>query len=274
MPPSLSIVVPSFNQSRWIGACLESIAQQLSPQDQLIVVDACSTDGTKEILERYVPYIDHLIIEPDNGQACALAKGFSLATGEIFAYLNTDDLLLPGTLDFVKQYFQRKSDTDALYSHRVFIDQDDQPFNYWLVPFHSNYCMERWDYIPQETCFWRRSLMECAGDIDAGFQFAVDYDLFVRMMRNGRFSRVNRFLACFRDHPASKTNSLYETQGREEVQQVQTRYDIKFHWYDRLVGNLYGQAVLQGGMLFRVFLQPILGGKLRKRIGVYAAIGL
>lgn len=263
---TVSIVVPSFNQAPWVRDCLGSIIRQKKHGDQLIVVDAVSSDGTRDILDQYVDLIDQLIIEPDDGQADALVKGFSLASGDIVGYLNTDDMLLPGTLDSVRSYFDQHQKVDAIYGHRIFIDETGEPSGFWIIPFHSDYCMKRWDYIPQETCFWRRRTMEKVGGVDRDFQFAMDYDLFVRMMRVGRFRKVNRFLSCFRDHPYSKTNTQYSTVGEKEVNHVRSKYRIGFHWYDRIIGNLYGQAVLLGGKFFRLLVYPLYRNNILRRI--------
>lgn len=248
-PLSISIVVPSYNHRPWISACINSIMIQKTSGDQLIVIDGNSDDGTKEILEQYSQEIDHLVIEPDDGQSDALNKGFALATGDIFAYLNSDDILLPETFSFIKNFFHKHKKVDAVYSNRVFINQHETPVAKWVIPFHSNYCHKRWDYIPQETCFWRKSLMEKVGNIDTNLQFAMDYDLFIRMMNAGRFKHVHRDLACFRDHPDSKTNTIYETTGKDEILRIKTKYGIKSLWFDRLIGNIYGQLVMQLGQL-------------------------
>jgi len=234
----------------------------------LIVIDGNSNDGTQEILKKHANDIDHLIIEPDDGQADALNKGFSLATGDILAYLNSDDILLPGTFSFIREYFQYHVDVDAVYSNRVYIDKYDRPIAKWIIPFHSNYCHKRWDFIPQETCFWRRSLMKKAGNIDTSFQFAMDYDLFVRMMDSGRFKHVHRYLACFRDLPESKTNTIYETTGKEEISRIKNKYRIETSRFDRLIGNIYGQMIIQSGNLTQFIDSLGKHNRLTRRIAV------
>ena len=92
--------------------------------------------------------------------------------------------------------------------------------SYWLLPPHSNTLMKRWDYIPQETCFWRRRIYDAVGGVDPGFQFALDYDLFVRFMERGRMQRRNRFLGAFRKHAASKTASLVEGKVHPEIERA------------------------------------------------------
>lgn len=241
---------------------------QKTDSDQLIVIDGESTDGTIDLLKQYSKDIDILVVEADNGQADALHKGFAMAAGDILAYLNSDDMLLPGTFSFVKKYFEKHEHVDAIYSNRVFIDPSGNPVNNWVIPFHSNYCHRRWDYIPQETCFWRKTLMEDAGSIDPDLQFAMDYDLFVRMMNAGTFKHTHRYLACFRDHPDSKTNTLYETVGNQEILAIKSRYGIHTHWYDRIIGNIYGQLVLQLGRLAFTISRLTGHKRLSRRIAV------
>ncbi|MEQ8482859.1 MAG: glycosyltransferase family 2 protein [Pseudomonadales bacterium] len=259
----ISVVTPSFNQAKFIERTLQSVLNQGVPDLEYIVVDGGSDDGTVQILERYRPALTHLIIEPDDGQADAVAKGMRLATGDILAYLNSDDILLEGALAAVIQFFECNPEIDAVYSNRVFVDEDDSVTRFWILPPHSNYCMSRWDFIPQETCFWRRSLMERAGPVDPRFQFALDYDLFVRMMKVGRFARLNRFLAGFRVHPAAKSSTLYETLGRREIDRVRRQNGIQIHWHDPLLKYLFGGPIL--GISFVVKLLAIRGIRRRLR---------
>ena len=247
----ISIVTPSFNQGSFIQRTIDSVVHQLRPGDEYIVVDGASTDGTPAILEARRDELSHLIIEPDDGQADAIAKGFALATGEIVAYLNSDDILLPGALEFVRDYFEGNPSVDAIYGHRVFIDEEDRVRRFWILPPHFGYAQKRWDFIPQETCFWRRRLMEESGGIDTSYQFALDYDLFVRMMTVGRFRRVHRYLAAFRDHKTSKTSSLLTTTGYREIEQVRGRYGLRLKRRDRLLGKVFWIAIVYPSAIFR-----------------------
>ena len=129
-------------------------------------MDGGSTDDTVSRLARYKDQFSFFASEPDNGQADAIAKGFARSSGEIMAYLNSDDLLAPGTLHFVAKFFKGHPDVDCIYSHRCTVDENDRVVWYWILPPHQDSLMKRWDFIPQETCFWRRSLFEKAGNID------------------------------------------------------------------------------------------------------------
>jgi hypothetical protein len=115
---------------------------------------------------------------------------------------------------------------DAVYSHRAFMREDGVVDSYWILPAHSNALMKRWDYIPQETCFWRRRIYDEVGGIDPAFQFALDYDLFARFMERGKMQRVNRFLGAFRRHAASKTAALVEGKVHPEIERVRNQRGI------------------------------------------------
>jgi GT2 family glycosyltransferase len=114
----------------------------------------------------------------------------------------------------------------------VFIDEENIVTRYWILPPHHTWMMERWDYITQETCFWRRRIYEKVGGIDRTFHFALDYDLFVRFMKQGRMERVNRFLGAFREHPTSKTTM--QEGAHPEVERVYQEQGIHLADWHRL----------------------------------------
>lgn len=235
---TFSVVVPTLNQGSFLEACLGSILTQNIEDLELIVVDGGSTDQSIDVLNRFAPDISHLVIEPDDGQADALIKGFDLATGDIQCYLNSDDAFLPGVLKRVQTYFADHLGIDAVYSDRIFVDEFNQLLKCWRLPFHVDYLMARWDYIPQECCFWRKDLYQRTSGIDRTLQFAMDYDLFIQFMRQGNIKHVNEFFAIFRQHPESKTVKLNESQGQHELQLLKDRYGIRHYPFDRIVGGL------------------------------------
>ena len=190
-------------------------------------MDGGSTDQTRDVLERYQRFFHHAESAPDRGQADAVARGFTNTTGEIMAYLNSDDLLAPDALEFVGRTFAEDARIDCIYSHRVFIAADNLVGSYWILPAHRDWWMKRWDFIPQETCFWRRRIYEAVGGMNPSYQFALDYDLFVRFMKQGRMQRVNRFLGAFREHARSKTAGLEDGRVHPEVSRVRREYGIR-----------------------------------------------
>jgi GT2 family glycosyltransferase len=203
--PTISIVTPSYNQAEFLRWTMRSVLLQRYDNLEYIVMDGGSSDGSADDIASVADRLAHWQSAPDDGQAHAVAEGFKHATGDICAWLNSDDLLAPGALHAVAEFFESHPDVDMVYSNRVFVDDSNEVTAYWVLPPHSSRFMRRWDLIPQETAFWRRSAMERAGGVDPTFRFALDYDFFVRMMRCSRLVRLPRFLGAFRVHDLSKT---------------------------------------------------------------------
>jgi carbamoyltransferase len=224
--PRISIVTPSYNQGQFLERTIKSVLDQGYPNLEYIIQDGASRDGSPAILERYRDRIAHLESTKDRGQTHALNMGFQHATGTILAYLNSDDLLLPDSLTYVAQYFDRHPNVDAIYSHRIVIDEDDQEIGRWLLPQHDDEALGWLDTIPQETLFWRRRLWDQVGaSMDESFQFAMDWDLLLRFRDVGaRFRRVPRFLGAFRRHSAQKTTAAMANVGVSEIQRIRRRY--------------------------------------------------
>jgi GT2 family glycosyltransferase len=222
--PAIAIVTPSFNQGRIIAHTIESVLRQGYSRLEFAVVDGGSTDGTSRVLERYKPDLSYYVSEPDRGQSHAIAKGFLHLNGEIMGYLNSDDLLMAGALRFVGEYFATHDSVDVLYAHRIIIDEDGQEVGRWILPPHDGEAIRNFDYVPQETLFWRKSLYEAVGGINQSFHFAMDWDLLLRFIQVGaRFRRVPYFLACFRVHNKQKTHTLSELVGKHEKARLMAR---------------------------------------------------
>jgi glycosyltransferase involved in cell wall biosynthesis len=228
-------------------------------------MDGGSTDGTKALLEKYSHRLAYWQSQKDHGQADAIASGFDRATGDILAYLNSDDLLAPGALARVADYFDRHPEVDVIYSHRCFIDETNRVLGYWILPPHWGYLMKRFDYIPQETTFWRRRIFEQVGNIDPSFRFAMDYDLFVRFMNVGRMRRVNDIYGAFRLHNTSKTQTQIETIGLSEMARVRRRYRISIRKPDHLLLKMFVAGVKGSNLAWTGYRRWISGVDRSKR---------
>jgi GT2 family glycosyltransferase len=224
-PPTISIVTPMLNGARFIRYTLESVLDQEYPALEYIVQDGGSTDDALGIVERYRGRLARIASERDSGMAQAINRGFAGTGGEIMAYLNGDDLLLPGTLPFVAAYFDAHPEVDVVYGHRVLIDADHGEVGRWVLPRHQDDVLSWTDYVPQETLFWRRSIWEKAGGaMDESFRFAVDWDLLLRFRAAGAtFVRLPRFLGAFRVHGNQKTAIELTGVGAEEIQRIRER---------------------------------------------------
>ena len=222
--PVIAIVTPSFNQGRIIGQTIESVLGQGYPRLRYAVVDGGSTDGTVDVLRTVGRELSFWVSEADSGQSHALVKGFNQIDGDIMGYLNSDDMLMPGALRFVGSYFASHPSVDVIYGHRVVIDEDGREVGRWVLPRHHEEAIRHFDYVPQETLFWRRSLYESVGGVNQSFQFAMDWDLLLRFIRAGaRFRRVPYFLGCFRLHDAQKTMTHMEVIGARETSRLLSR---------------------------------------------------
>ena len=216
-PPKISIVTPSYNQAHFIEDTITSVLEQNYPNLEYVVQDGKSSDNTSAVVQKYDDRLQ-FNSEADQGQANAINKGFSKTTGEIMAWLNSDDLLLPGTLSYVAEYFQNNPQVDVIYGHRIIVNENNLETGRWVLPGHDDKMLQWADYVPQETMFWRRKLWEeVGGYIDESFQFAIDWDLILRFRKAGAvFRRVPRFLGAFRVHSQQKTQS-WNAVGEEEM---------------------------------------------------------
>jgi glycosyltransferase involved in cell wall biosynthesis len=193
---------------------------------EYIVQDGGSVDETRVILERFRPQLFHCESAKDRGQAHAINRGFSHSTGEIMAFLNSDDLLLPGALHYVASFFTKHPEVDVVYGHRVLIDEYDREIGRWVLPPHEDRALLWTDYIPQETVFWRRQIWERIGcGLDETLHSALDWDLLLRFRARGaKFVRLPRFLGAFRIHEAQKTQLGRTHLGQPEVARLRRRY--------------------------------------------------
>jgi glycosyltransferase involved in cell wall biosynthesis len=223
--PRISIVTPSFRQAPFIERTIRSVIEQSYPNLEYYVQDGGSQDGTAEVLARYQDRLAGWQSTPDNGQAEAINRAFAKTSGDIMAYLNSDDILLPGALARVADYFVRHPEVDVVYGHRVVIDEDDRQIGRWIMPAHDDKVLSWADFVPQETLFWRRSIWEKSGGrMDESFQFALDWDLLVRFREAGaRFARLPRFLGGFRVHAQQKTTTSIADTGIQEMNRIRKR---------------------------------------------------
>jgi hypothetical protein len=216
--PTVALVTPSYQQGAFIRATIDSVLGQAYPKLRYVVMDGGSTDATLDILASYGDRLDWWSGR-DRGQADAINKGFARVGGEIMGWVNSDDLLLPGTLAHVARFFRDHPEIDLVYGHRIIIDERGQEVGRWVLPRHDPAALALTDYVPQETMFWRAQLWSALGPLDTGFHYAMDWDLLLRAQRAGfRFRRLPRFLGCFRVHGEQKTAQTTElTQEMDQL---------------------------------------------------------
>lgn len=229
MLPKISIVIPTLNQSRFIEETIQSVLSQNYPNLEIIVCDGGSTDGTIEILKKY----DGLLTwtsEPDKGQVDAINKGLRLATGDVVAYLNSDDIYTPNTLLTVGKYFADHPETQILTGKCLNMDENGVETrslikiykNFWLM-LGIDKCLMVLDYVSQPSTFWRTELIHTIGYFDGEYRNAMDYDYWLRVTRQHRLRFINQYLSKFRIYPTSITSSNSKAQYDEEYR-VAVRY--------------------------------------------------
>lgn len=248
-PPVISVVTPSFNQGRFLEQTIKSVLDQDYPRLEYAVQDGGSKDESVAVMEKYRHRLVHAESRKDNGQAHAVNLGFARAArGEIMAYLNSDDLLLPGSLNYVAAYFARNPDVDVVYGHRIIIDPDGREVGRWVLPGHSDRMLVWADYVPQETMFWRRRIWDKVGGIDESFRFALDWDLLLRFREAGaKFVRLPRFLGAFRVHATQKTSADLADVGAPEMARLRLRLHGRETDLDDIRQNMHGYMLRHAG---------------------------
>lgn len=213
------------------SASARSIPQtpdELAPLEiNYVVQDGGSTDGSTELIRSRAAHLAAWESAPDGGQAQAIVRGFSKTAGrstDLMAWINSDDFYMAGALRFVAEYFARHPEVDVVYGHRVVVDREGNEIARWYLPKHDPDVLRLYDFIPQETVFWRRRIWDQVGGIDTSFQFAMDWDLLLRFQEAGAsIVRLPYFLGCFRVHPEQKTSALISTQGQAEIDALRRR---------------------------------------------------
>jgi glycosyltransferase involved in cell wall biosynthesis len=258
--PIISIVTPSFNQARFLEQTIRSVIAQDYPNLEYIIQDGASTDDSQLVLERYKSSLTYWTSAKDGGQANAINLGFVRTKGEIMAWLNADDLLLPGTLNYVANFFAMHPEVDIVYGHRILINEHNQEIGRWVLPPHNHHILLWADYVPQETLFWRRNIWDRAGGyVDESYHFALDWELLLRFQAaKAKFVRLPRFLAAFRVHPEQKTSTQISNLGRQEMYRLRerchgrpvSRVEVGYHvglYLARLISyhTLYSLGVLR-----------------------------
>lgn len=203
--PQISIITPSYNQGRYLEETILSVLNQKYPNLEYIIIDGGSSDNSVEIIKKYASHLSYWVSENDSGQSEAINKGFHRASGEIIAWLNSDDLYCENTLHTVAEQFMAHPEAGIVYGDVInFIEnkKDTRITNQFdLVDFFSRVS------IHQPGVFWRKSLLTEKKPLDESLYYCMDYDLWMRLFLNSDSLRIDNVLARFREHTDSKTHS-------------------------------------------------------------------
>jgi len=214
-PPLVSIVTPSFNQARYLEETVRSVLEQDYPRLEYIVVDGASSDGSVDIIQKYAKKLAWWVSEPDSGQADAINKGLSRATGEIVAWLNSDDYYLPGAISAAVAAFEAHPNAALLYGNMLAVDEHGETINllhYQQLKLEDLLCFQ---IVGQPAVFFRREALERAGGVDPTYHFLLDHHLWLRIALIGRLLHVDETWAAARYHPEAKNRARAAEFGQE-----------------------------------------------------------
>jgi len=236
----ISIITPSFNQAKYIERTIKSVLNQNYSHLEYIIIDGGSTDGTVEILKKYS---DRIIwkSEKDKGQSDAINKGLKIATGNIVAYLNSDDTYEIGTLKKVADFFANNPDKKWVYGKCRIINEDDKEirkpitaYKNWLLKKYSYSKLLSENFISQPATFWRREVLDEIGYLNENEHFCMDYEFWLRIGQKYPVGVINDYLANFRYYSNSKSGSVNKKQFQDELRLAQkygTDYPLAIFWH-------------------------------------------
>lgn len=230
--PSVSVITPSLNQARFLGRTLRSVAGQGLPDLDHFVVDGGSTDGTLDVLRAAARPGLRWVSEPDRGQAQAVNKGISGTSGEIIAWINSDDIYYPGTIAGVLDHFAANPEVDVVYGAAQHIDADDAVIDRYPTRAFDAGRLRQVCFICQPAAFFRRRCVATSGPLDERLQYCMDYEFWLRLARAGaRFSYLPRVLSGSRLHRDAKTLRARPAVHREVVDMFRrTTGSVPLRW--------------------------------------------
>jgi glycosyltransferase involved in cell wall biosynthesis len=216
--PKVTFVTPSYNQGRFIRSTIESVLSQGYPNLEYIIIDGGSTDETAAVVRDYSSRLT-FVSEHDRGQSHAINKGFQMAGGSLVAWLNSDDVILPGAIRHAVSAFEQQPDLGAVYGegYRIGIDGEvtgrfpaTEPFNLWKLVY-------LWDYVLQQTVYFRKTVLQDVGYLDEGLNWGMDWDLLIRVGCRYQLGYIHEYMGCLREYPDAKTSSGGSPRFRELV---------------------------------------------------------
>jgi GT2 family glycosyltransferase len=213
--PLVSIVTPSFHQARYLEQTLRSVLEQDYPRIEYLVIDGASKDGSVDIIRKYENKLAYWVSEKDSGQGEAINKGLSRATGEIIAWINSDDYYLPGAVSAAVKVFEQNPDVVLIYGDMLAVDENGRTTNlmkYGQLSLADLLCFQ---IIGQPSVFFRKDALQKAGMLDTTFHFLLDHHLWIRIAQQGKILHVPQVWSAARYHAEAKNRAKAAEFGQE-----------------------------------------------------------
>lgn len=231
-PLRISVVTACYNQSSTIERTIKSIVSQEYPNLEYIVVDGASSDNTVDIIRKYESQISKIVSEPDDGQYHAIQKGLDMATGDIMAWLNGDDMYFPWTFRLVNEIFTNYPDVDWIMGLPTFTDENDVlvKLSNQLAGYPQKWIANGWysesfgGFLQQESMFWRKSLWDRSSKLDLSLSLAGDFKLWTDFAKLTDLVSVSVPLGSFRDLPNVQRSVVLRHKYLEEVDYVNQKH--------------------------------------------------
>jgi glycosyltransferase involved in cell wall biosynthesis len=270
--PLVTVVTPSYNQGRFIAATIESVLSQDYPNVEYLIIDGASTDDTAGVVARYADRLT-FVSEPDRGQSDAINKGFRRGRGRYVAWLNSDDIFLPGAITAAVAALRANPEAGAVYGEGFQIDEGGRVISRFAVTqqFDLWKLLNLSDYILQQTVFFRRSVFDDVGWIDESLHYGMDWEILMRIGLRYPLVYIPHEMGAIREYPAAKSFAGGSKRARE-LAAIMRRHTRKRFPPGVFV---YGMPVYVGavnGWIARVMRGPLarLGARAQRRI---AAVG-
>jgi hypothetical protein len=200
----VSIITPSYDQADFLPYTIRSVLGQNYPDLEYFIIDGGSTDGSVEIIQEYSGQLTWWVSEPDKGQAEAINKGFRKATGEVIAWLNSDDMYAPGAIADAVKCFQDNPEIGLVYGNAVSFDQNGHPLNDLRIEDWGLEGLVAFNIVCQPAVFIRRAVLERVGYLDEDYHMLLDHHLWLRIAQVAKIRHVPRVWAFARHHAGAK----------------------------------------------------------------------
>ncbi|MFC2054271.1 glycosyltransferase family 2 protein [Chloroflexota bacterium] len=256
--PRISIVMPSFNQGKYIEESLISVLEQNYPNLEFMVLDGGSTDGSREIIERYADKLTYWHSQPDKGQADALNQGFKKASGSLLGWINSDDVLLKGSLKRIAHAYMENPQAGLIGGDYILIDEHGRIIRFKKHTKYAAWFGRHGLQVISPDWFFTRAAYQEVGGVNPSYEYDMDTDLFFRMVLRGiKFAYIESDLICFRLHQESKTSTRENDFHSEFHLMSQLFLDPNWKIERKLLKYLYWTLQTINGKLLRSFIKTV-----------------